>query len=89
MPNAAITIDRLKPLQIALEFTAEVALDRDLVVRDRVNDLVDLLRTQLVGAQVGIDVRLFQNLACGAEADSVNIGQRRFDAFVCWNFNSE
>ena len=89
MTLTAITIDRLQPFQISLNVAPEIALDFDFVVGDRVNDFVDLLRRQLVGAQIGIDVRLLQNLPRGAKPDPVNISQRRFDALVRWNFNSE
>ena len=88
MALTAITIDRLQALQISLNVAAEIALDLGLVVRDCVNDLIDLLRRQFVGAQIRIDVGLLQNLPSRAETDSVNVGQRRFDAFIRWNFNS-
>ena len=61
VPDAAITIDRLEPLQVALHFAAQIALDLDLVARDRVNDFVDLLRRQILRAQIRIDVRLLEN----------------------------
>ena len=89
MTLSAITIDRLQPFQISLNVAPQIAFDFDFVVRDRVNDLVDLLRSQLIGAQIGIDIRLLQNFPGGAKSDAVNIGQRRFDAFVRWDFNSE
>ena len=44
MADATITIDRLQTLEIALHFAPEIALDRQLVVRDRLDDFVDLLR---------------------------------------------
>jgi hypothetical protein len=86
---AAVTIDGLQPFQISLNVATPFALDFDFVGRDRLNDLIDLLRTQFIGPQIGIDVGLLQNLARGAEANPVNIGQGRLDAFVRWNFNSE
>jgi len=89
MPLAPITVDRLQPFQVSLNVAAQVAFDFEFVVGDRVNDLVDLLRRQFIGAQIRIDVGLFQNLPRGAETDPVNVGQRRFDALVRWNFNSE
>ena len=89
MPNAAITIDRLQSLQVALEFAPQIAFDFDLVVRNRVDDVVQLLRFQTFRAQIGIDICLLQNpLRCG-RPDPVNVRERGFDAFVCWNFNSE
>jgi len=89
VPDTAIRIDRLEPFQIALHVAAQIALDLELVVRDRVNDFVQLLRSKILRAQVGIDIRLLENASGRAEADSVNVGKRRFDALVRWNFNSE
>ena len=89
MPDPAITVDRLEPLQIALRFPAQIALDRDFVVRDRVNDLVDLLRRKVFRAQVRIDVRLFEDPLRSRRSNPVNVSQRRFDAFIGWYFNSQ
>ena len=89
MPDTAIRIDRLEPFQIALHVAAQIALDLELVVRDRMNDLVQLLRSKILRAQVGIDVRLLENALGRAQADSVDVSKRRLDALVRWNFNSE
>ena len=70
-------------------FAAQIAFDQHLVARDRLNDLVDLLRRQILRAQVWIDIGLFENAFRRARSDSVNVGQRRFDAFIRWNFNSK
>ena len=61
MPNPAITIDRLQTLEVALHFTAQIAFDRDLVGRDRVNDFVELLRGKIFRAQIRIDIGLIEN----------------------------
>src|SRR5262249_59910780 len=89
VPDAAIRIDRLQAFQVALHFATEIAFDLDLVVRDGVNDFVQLLRRKIFRANVRVDVRLLENSPGCAKADSVNVSERRFDALVCWNFNSE
>src|SRR5882762_4078518 len=38
MPNPAVTIDRLQTFEVALHFTAQIAFNRDLVGRDRMNN---------------------------------------------------
>jgi hypothetical protein len=86
--DAAITIDRLQTFQITLHLTAKVAFDLDLVIRDRVNDFVQLLRREVFCANVRIDVGLLKNAPCGAKTHSKNVRQGYFDAFVCWNLNS-
>src|SRR4029434_4272587 len=87
--NAAIGIDRLQTFQITLHVAAEIALDFDLVIRDRMNDLIQLLRRKIFRPDVWVDIRLLENPPRSAKTDSVDIGQRYLDAFVCWNFNSE
>jgi len=86
--DSAIRIDRLQTLQVALHFPAQIPLDFELVVCDRVNDFVQLLRSEILRAQIRIDVRLLEDALGRAQADPVNIGERRLDAFVRRNFNS-
>src|SRR2546430_5120420 len=40
VPNPAITIDRLQTFEVALHFTTQIAFNRDLVARDRMNNFV-------------------------------------------------
>ena len=61
MPNATVAINRLQTLQIALDFATQIAFDLDLVIRDRVNDLVQLLRGEILRAQIWIDIGLLEN----------------------------
>src|SRR3954447_19293926 len=89
MPNAAITVDGLEPLQVSLQFPAQIAFDRDLVVRNCVNDFVDLLRRQVLGAEIPVDIGLLEDPLRGRRPDAVNVSQRRFDAFVRRYFNSQ
>ena len=88
MTDPAIRIDRLQTFQIALHFPAQIALDRDLVVCDGVNDFVQLLRRKILRPQVRIDIRLLENALGRAQADPINVGQGRLDAFIGRNFNS-
>jgi len=89
MPLTAVAIDCLQPLQIALDFAAKITLDFELVVADCVNDFVDLLGAEIFRARVRVDICLLENATGSGETNPVNIGQRRFDALVRWNFNSE
>ena len=89
MSDAAVTIDRLKAFQVALHFPTQIAFNLDLVVGDGVNDFVDLLGRKLFRPQIWIDVCLLEDALRHARADPVNVSERRFDAFVRWNFNSE
>ena len=88
MANAAIAIDRLKPLEIRLQFPAKITFDRELAGGDRLNDLADLLGAQIFRADVGIDIDLLEDALRGARANAINIREGGFDAFVAWNFNA-
>ena len=69
--------------------TFEHWLDFELVVADCVNDFVDLLGAEIFRARIRVDVCLLENATGSGETNPVNVGQRRFDALVRWNFNSE
>ena len=88
MPNATVAINRLQTLQIALDFATQIALDLDLVIRDRMNDLVQLLRGEILRTQIWIDIGLLENASGCGKTDSIDVGQGRFDALVCRNFDS-
>jgi hypothetical protein len=73
---------------MTLHVAAQIAFNLDLVVRDCVNDFVQLLRRKIFRAQVWVDVGLLENAPGCAKADPVDIGKGRLDAFVRWNFDS-
>ena len=89
MPDSTITIDGLEAFQVTLQFAAKIALDQHLVARDRLDNFVDLMRGEVPGAQVWIDIRLLQDAFCSARSNSVNVGQRSLDPFVRWNLYSK
>jgi hypothetical protein len=89
MANPAITIDRLEPLEMTLNLAPQIAFDRQLARGDRLDDVIDLFGQEIFCAEIRVDIRLFENLFRGARSDSVNIRQRRFDAFVAGDFHSK
>ena len=88
MPDATVAVDRLQTFQIRLNFAPQIALDRKLARSDRMDDVVKLLRRQILRTDVRLDVRLFEDLLRGARADPVNVWQRCVDALVAGDFNS-
>ena len=88
MTDPPITIDRLEAFQVALHVATEIALNLDLVVRDGVNDFVQLLRCEIFRANVRVNVGLLENAPGCAKANPVDVSKRRFDALFRWNFNS-
>jgi len=89
MADAAVAIDRLEALQIALQLAAKIAFDDDAILADRADDRADLLGRKIFRANVRIDVGLLEDALGGLRADAVDVGQRRFDAFVAGNINSK
>ena len=89
VPDAAITIDRLQPFQIALQLAPEIAFDRQFARGNCVDDMIELFRGQIFRANIGIDVRLFEDLFRSARTDAINVRQGRFDPFISGNFNSK
>ena len=65
MADAAVTIDRLEALEIALDIAAQIALDQQAAAGDGVDDRVELLDAQILGADVGIDVGGLEDLLRG------------------------
>ena len=86
--NAAIAVDGLKPLQVRLNLTTQIAFDGQFARGDRLNDVVQLLRRQILRAHVGLNVGLFEDLLRSARADPVDVWQRSVDALVAGDFNS-
>ena len=88
MADAAVAINRLQALEIRLQLAAQITLDRQLAGGDRLDDLVELLAAQILRAEIGIDVGLFEQLFRRARTNAENVGKRRFDALVAGNFNA-
>jgi len=73
MTDAAVAIDCLQALKICLQFAAQITLDWQLTCGDRLDDLVQLLATEVFPAQIWVNVGLFEYLFRGARANAVNI----------------
>ena len=89
VPDSAITIDGLETLEVALQFAAKIAFDQHFVSSDGLDDVVDLVRGQVLRPQIWIDVGLFKDASGRARPNPVDIRERRFDAFFGRNLNSK
>ena len=89
MTNAAIAIDGLEALEVGLQLAAQIAFNRELARGDGVDDLVELLGGQILGADVRIDIGLLEDAERGARANAVDVGTRRGNALVARDFNAE
>ena len=73
MSNATVAINRLQTLQVALQFPAQIAFDQMLVVRDGVNDVVQLLRSEVLRTQIRIVIGLLQHALERRRTTAVNV----------------
>ena len=89
MTDAAVAIDRLEALEILLQFAAEVALDHVLVFLDDLDDAVELLVGQGLGANIGADFGLFEDELGAAGADAVDVRKSGFDALFTGDVDTE
>ena len=86
--DPAVTIDGSEPLQLRLALAAEVAFHLDRLGLDHLGDLDELFLTELSGADVGVDARMFKDLGRRGATDAKHVGQRSFDALLIGNFNA-
>lgn len=89
MTDATVAVDRLEALQVAGDFTAEIALNHPLVLGDDVEDLVELFFRQRVSALVRIDTGFFDDLVRALRADAVNITEGDRDFLFRGDFYTE
>ena len=88
MTDATVAVDGLEALEIGLNFAAKITLDGELAGGDGVDELVELLRGEILGPDIGIDVGLIEDLFGGAGSDPVNVRKGGFDSLVPWYFDS-
>jgi hypothetical protein len=87
--HASVTLDTLQAFEIHANFAAQVAFDDIFAILNGVNDLRQLLLSQVLGANAGIDIGLGQDVAGIRGTDPVNITQRDVDALIGRNFNAD
>ena len=88
MANASVAVDGLEALEIGLKFPAEIAFDGELANGDRLDDLVELFRGQILRPHIGVDVSLIEDFFRGTGSDSINVWKRSFDPFVTGDFDT-
>ena len=87
--DSAIAVDGLEALKIALHFAAKIAFDDNLERIDRMDDGIQLLGQQFFGPDVRVNVGDFQDASRITGTDTVNVGERSFDALVTGNLYSK
>src|SRR5690348_14100060 len=81
MAKPAIAGEVHQPLDVHCGLAAEVALDRQILV-DRLADVQHLLVGEILNPLFGSDSELLRDLFRRRPADSVDVGQRDFNALV-------
>src|SRR6266446_5809703 len=89
VPDAAITLDALEPLQVHADLAAQIAFDDVFPVLDGMNDLGKLLLRQVLGADRRLDIGSGQDVLRVAWANAVNVAHRDVNAFVGRYFYSD
>ena len=89
MADATVAIDGLETLQVGGDLAAEVALDHPFVLRDDVEDLVELLLSEVLGPHGGIEAGLLDDSGRHGRPDAVDVAERVRDLLLRWNFYTE
>ena len=82
MPDPAIAVNRLQPLQVRLKLPAQIAFDQHPRVPDRLHDRVDLLSAQFLRPNVRCDVRNLQDTLGCRRAQPVDVLQANRNSLV-------
>ncbi len=85
----AVAVDRLEAFEVGLKFAPQVALDDDFALVNSVDDGTELLLGKVFRANVGVNVRSFQNLASRRWPNAINVRKRCLDTFVARNINTK
>ena len=76
MADPAVAIDGLEALQVARYVAPQVALDDPLVLSYDIEDLVQLLLGEVLGAHVGLQASLLDDKVRAGGTDAVNVTER-------------
>src|SRR6185295_15055676 len=89
VPHAAITLDRLQPLEIHADLAAQITFDYVFTILDRVDDLRELLFGQILRPNARIDLGLLEHDFGVARADAIDITQRDINPLIRRHFHSD
>jgi hypothetical protein len=88
MANSPVALDTLKALEVHADFAAQVTFDDVFAILDGMHNLGKLLFGQILRADIGIDIRLDQDVFGVGGPDTVNIAQSNVDALVRGDFDA-
>jgi hypothetical protein len=89
MPDATVTVDRLETLQICGVVTPQITLNHPLVISDHMQDFVELLFGEILGARIGVEPDLLNNQIGPLRSDAVDVTERERDFLFRGYFDAE
>ena len=87
MTDTAVAADLSQALDVHCDFTAEVALNREMFV-NYVTQSSFLVFGQILDADVRVNVGQFQNLLCACSANTVDVGLTDLDSLLTGQVNT-
>lgn len=89
MTIPAITVNRGESFKMPLKLTTKITLDHNTAAGDGVGDSAHLLIGELTGANARVNARFIKDLGGRRRTNAKNVGERRFDALLIWDLDSE
>src|SRR5579875_2446655 len=87
MAQAAIAANFDQPLDVHIDFAAQVALNFIFAI-NHLTQTVDLFFSQIPYPRIRVNMRFRQDFAAGRQPNSVDIAQRNFHTLLTWNVNA-
>ena len=89
VPYPTVTVDRLETLQICGVVTPQITLNHPLVISDHMQDFVELLFGEILGAGIGVEPDLLDNQIGPLRSDAVDVTERERDFLFRGYFDAE
>ena len=72
-----------------LKLTSKITFDHDAAARNGVGNTAHLLIRELTGANTRVHARFIKDFGGRRRTNAKNVGERRFDALLIWDLDSE
>jgi hypothetical protein len=89
VPDATVTIDRLETFQICGVVTPQITLNHPLMIGDHMQDFVELLFGEILGAGIGVEPDLLDDQIGPLRTDAVDVTERERDFLFRGYFDAE
>ena len=89
VPDTTVAVDRLETLQICGVVTPQITLNDPLVISDHMQDFIELLFGEILGARIGVEPDLLNNQIGPLRPDAVDVTERERDFLFRGYFDAE